>query len=150
MDKAVRDKIIADGDEIIEKWERYHALKRRFEVVFGEDDDDAARRVAREIEIDGDLTAIPAQHRLAVTRQLLLALWQHDILDMQVDSIETHWRVIAQRLGLPYLEVHAAVSLYLCPEFTRADLEDWLGWMAEHAPERFAETVERARKAVAR
>ena len=121
------------------RWEQVCALEKRFSQVFGEQEDERAAREAREIEMDGDLAAIPVAHRRAVARQLIIALDQHGFIDHSVDDAQDHWRVIAVRLGLPYLEVfHAVEAATWRGDTTRNDLDEWLAWAREHAPERLA------------
>jgi len=150
LNEQCRRTIINREEEIIEQWKQLHKLKERFATVFGEDDDDLARRRAREIEIDGALTAIPHEHRLAVARQLLLILNEHGILNGEIDDGEVHWRLVAKRLGVPYLELHPVVYAEVYgPEFVRGDLDEWLAWAREHAPERLAPPVVVAKPAAA-
>lgn len=125
------------ADEIQEKWDHTQRLQQRFVKLLEETNDERAQRLAREIAIDGDLAAIPAAHRLAVARQLIIALEEHDLIDFERDDAEAHWRVVARRLGLPYLEVfHAYWADRYRGDLTRTDLDEWLEWAREHAPER--------------
>ncbi len=123
--------------EVDERYAQNCAFKERFRAIFTETDDERARRLAREIAMDGDLAAIPAAHRLVVARQLIIALYEAGFIDYEMDEADEQWRVVAARLGLPYLEVFHAVRADLGHgDNTRSDIDEWLAWAREHAPER--------------
>lgn len=129
--------LIERAAEIQARADRARALQRRFAAVFEETDTERAHRLAQEVAIDGDLGDIPAAHRLAVARQLILILDEHGLIAYDRDDAEEHWRVVAKRLGLPYLEVmHAVLAGRLRTEAVRSDVDEWLEWAREHAPER--------------
>ena len=125
----------AEGVE--QRYQQIIAFKKRFGEIFSKTDDERAQRLAREIAIDGDLTTIPAAHRLTVARQLIIALYQAGFIDYELDEAEEQWRTIAARLGVPYLEVFHAIRADLGRgDATRSDIDEWLAWAREHAPER--------------
>ena len=124
---ALRDLTPERADEIETYWKQLCALKARFCTIFDETDDERARRLARELAIDGELTEIPATHRLAVARQLIIALYQGGFLDIGIDEAQEQWRLIATRWGCrtsrcttrPKRPGTAAIS-------TRSDIDEWL------------------------
>jgi hypothetical protein len=132
-------------------WQQACELQQRFGEIFGETNTERAQKLAREIELDGDLATIPVAHRLAVARQLIIALHQHGLIEYDVDDDMEHWRVVGARLGLPFLEViHAVFAYRYRGDTTRSDLDEWLAWAREHAPERLMQSVNTRTKAAAR
>ena len=113
------------------------ALEARFRRLFGESDAMYDARRQRELAIDGELAAIPATHRLAIARQMLLALDEHGLIDHDRNDMDTHFRALAVRLGVPFVELWLSSSASAVnPETRRDDLDDWVEWCREHAPER--------------
>jgi hypothetical protein len=120
------------------KLERLSKLEQTFAAIWGSDAAFDARW-AREQFIDGDLAAIPTAHRLVIVRQLFIILSEHDLLHYSLDDADAHLRGVAARVGLPYLEVlHAWQASVSGPDVTRDDVDDWLQWCRENAPDRLA------------
>lgn len=103
--------------------------------------EEADRRWDRERAMDGELRDIPAKHRLTIVRQLLIALDGQDLLCQDRDGFHDRLRAIAERVGVPFVEMLFAEQAGLQgPDATRADVDDWLEWCREHAPERLKES----------
>lgn len=114
-------------------------IRRRFEAFFTDSDAIYDARYAREEFLDADLANIPPRHRLIVARQTVIALREHGLYDRDADDQETHLRAIAARLGVPSVELVIAQQMGCSnPDAHRLDLDDWVEWCREHAPERLA------------
>lgn len=132
--------------QITEKLRRLHELERRFAALWGESGEACDARRARELAMDGELRDISATARLAVVRQFMLALDEHDLIDHDREDWDIHLRAVSARMGIPLLELRlVSDTALLDPETSRGDLDDWVEWCSANAPQRLKQGAKQVR-----
>lgn len=100
------------------------------------DQADAERRAASEAALD-DLSGAPSALVAKVARRVLAALRQYELVNLCSDHFEDGLRETAEVLKVPYIELTIAAHTDMHnPEIVRTDLDEWVAWCQEHAPER--------------
>ncbi|MEO8602477.1 MAG: hypothetical protein ABI629_07880 [bacterium] len=93
-------------------------------------------RWEQEVARDTQPELTPGQH-LAVVRRVVLVLERYGLINREVEDFFEYLCGAAGELGVPFLELYLAVEADMgSPQVERENLEQWIAWCQEHAPER--------------